>query len=606
MARAADTWPDDQPTGLQIGRGGFLRDRKGRPWVTDPTGALVKSGERKGEIKRLMYGSPSNFGKTIENTTNLQKWGERRLALGIGLSLAGGDYELLELCHGLARLDVDSDEYKTLADQIVVRSKEIAEANLAANRGTHTHALTEDNDEDRDWIARAEAGEDLGIPTELQAKLVEAWQPMLADNGLCVMYTEASVVDDRWRLAGTLDRIVMLSKDLRFLLYGGEVVTIPAKTVLVLDVKTGRPWRRNDGTHEYWQGYAVQIASYAQSVPYDREAETRGEWPAPIDQDHALIAHLDVAQAIATGEATCELIYVDLAAGRRAGELVVAAKAWANERTTFSVARMIADEGEGGGHSAPSSAPVEGAGGAEFDTHRLADESAPSLSATEDEQRVPPHVASEAPAADPTEQPPTASPTVGSAQDHVAVDASTREDEDGLPVASRSTDALGATSTATPSPAEQRAALTAEPDEGGPVDIVSMDALKQRYLGLDKASRAWVTVLTEQAQQAAVSFHTKGHATRRRFEIVRGLTILAETESTCDDEIVRAICASILGDVAQFPSVTVGHVVGSLNADEAATFARRCDALAAGEAVGSCDDVTGALMLAFGAEEVSV
>jgi len=156
MARAADTWPDDQPTGLQIGRGGFLRDRKGRPWVTDPTGALVKSGERKGEIKRLMYGSPSNFGKTIENTTNLQKWGERRLALGIGLSLAGGDYELLELCHGLARLDVDSDEYKTLADQIVVRSKEIAEANLAANRGTHTHALTEDNDEDRDWIARAE------------------------------------------------------------------------------------------------------------------------------------------------------------------------------------------------------------------------------------------------------------------------------------------------------------------------------------------------------------------------------------------------------------------------------------------------------------------
>ena len=102
-----------------------------------------------------------------------------------------------------------------------------------------------------------------------------------------ILAVEASCVDDTWRLAGTLDRIARTTRPLRFVRASGEIVDVPAGTVLVLDVKTGED-RIDRG---YWQGYAIQIASYAQSVPYDTEAETRGEWPWPIDQQHALIAH---------------------------------------------------------------------------------------------------------------------------------------------------------------------------------------------------------------------------------------------------------------------------------------------------------------------------
>ena len=58
---------------IQRGRGGFLRNTQDVPFVTDPTGAVVKSGDRKGQPKRLAYGSPSGRGKQIENAHNLLK-----------------------------------------------------------------------------------------------------------------------------------------------------------------------------------------------------------------------------------------------------------------------------------------------------------------------------------------------------------------------------------------------------------------------------------------------------------------------------------------------------------------------------------------------------
>ena len=45
---------------------------------------------------RVMYGRPSSLGKQIENTTNLQKWSERAVALGIYLD-PGVFSELREL-----------------------------------------------------------------------------------------------------------------------------------------------------------------------------------------------------------------------------------------------------------------------------------------------------------------------------------------------------------------------------------------------------------------------------------------------------------------------------------------------------------------------------
>lgn len=500
MAIAADD--PVRPEGIQRGRGGFLRNSADVPYVTDPSGATVKTGPRKGEPKRLAYGSPSNRGKQIENTTNLVKWGERRVVLGIG-----ADPALVEMCAQLTALDVDSDEYKTLADSIILRAKEAAEANLAAERGTHGHALSEDADDGRDWLHRAEAGEVLGLDTPVQAALVTAWREMLERTGLEILAIEASCVDDAWRLAGTLDRIARTTRPLRFALVGGEVVEIPAGTVLVLDVKTGQRRLNRDGSVMYWQGYAIQIASYAQAAPYDTEAETRGEWAWPISQEHALIAHLDIAGAL-DGDARCELVYVDLVAGREhGGECVVAAKAWEQRKDVFSVAMLDAE---------------------------ISPEVVPS--------------------------PPVPPATSG---DPIAPE---------LPAPASG-----------PSPREQLDAVRAKgaPAEGDTSDGGTFDALQARYLALSAEGRGWIQSLTEAAQHALVSFHAKGNRTVRRYEIIRALVLLAD-DGAPDDETMRCLLATVVGDVAHFASVHVGHLVGSLDVHEAARFAAACDAFVAG------------------------
>lgn len=536
---------DSPNTGIARGRGGFMRGANDVPWITDPSGAVVKSGARKGEPKRLAYGSPSNRGKQIENTTNLVKWGERRVVLGIGATP-----ELVEMCAGLVGLDVDSDEYKTLADSIIIKAKDAAKANLAAERGTHGHALTEDHDGDRDWIARAEAGEVLGLDLEVQQALVDAWRDMLERTGLEILAVEASCVDDTWRLAGTLDRIARTTKPLRFALPGGEIREVPAGCVLVLDVKSGQRRTDRSGAVMYWQSYAIQIASYAQAVPYDTEAETRGEWPWVIDQDHALIAHLDIEGALAR-KPECDLVYVDLRAGREhGGECVVMAKQWEARRDLFSVA-MLPDEIAVSAPTPPDAPATTAAGPAEPTTaaepHTGAD-TAPTAS-----ERAGDPAPADAPGDATTgEVAPPASPVVAT-------------------------------------PQQQVEAVRARPaDEGVAVDDPTFDVLQRAYQALAAEGRAWIASLTEQATRGLVPFHTRGHRTARRFEIVRALVLLAQ-RGDHDDETVRGLLEPIIGDCAQFPSVPVGHLVGSLSATEAAQFSGLVD----GRYSISCDDRTG-------------
>lgn len=548
MAQAASAF-DDKPAGVQRGRGGFMRGGVGdSPYVSDPTGATVKSGDRKGQIKRLQYGSPSGFGKQIENTFNLQKWGERRVVLGIGAALASGDFTVSQMCFQLSTLDVDSETYKELADQIVVRCKEIAETNLAAERGTHGHAVLEDDDEGRDWMARAEAGELLGIPVDAQHALVQAWRHMLERDGLEVLITEASCIDDTWRLAGTLDNIARCTKELRFLKDGGEVAVIPAGTVLVLDKKTGqRRTKPRSGVIEYWHGYAVQVASYAQSVPYDTEAETRGVWPWEIDQTHALIAHVDILAAIAGApfEDICTLIYVDLVAGREhGGATVVEAKAWEKRTDVFSVKQLDAQD--------VVSEQLEP--DAEGITESAAEEPAPP---TPTEPSAAPSDTATAPVSAPPEPAPIPAPA------------------------------------APPSPLREsqlaRAAIDAEADrrrdaatsfEGDDLSADTYEAMwtlmREQYQALDRPALDWVKQLIGDARDAGVGFQAQSAHTARRSHIYRGLIALAGFEPT-DDALWALVELAHGDDPALRATRTAGAALGSLDATAAETFARLVD-----------------------------
>lgn len=260
--------PLGQPQGLRRVGTDFVRDAWGTPHVACPSGALVKSGPRKGLPKLLKYGRPSGLNKQIEP---------------------------------------------------------LAKANLAADRGTHVHAATEDVDLDRSWVDRAADGEVLGLDLHVQAAMLQAWDLFVVAYDLEVLGVEVRVVHDNWRQAGTLDRIVRLIRDLRF----ANGVAIPAGTVLVLDVKTGK----------LQPGYSVQCAVYAGAVPYDTATDERGEWPFwTIDQQWALIAHLPVDEAMA-GRATCRMVLVDIASGRETVErLILPARQWQARRDLFALA----------------------------------------------------------------------------------------------------------------------------------------------------------------------------------------------------------------------------------------------------------------------------
>lgn len=281
--------------------------------------------------KMVQYGRPSGLGKQIEDSTNLQKWAERMVALGIG-----SDGELISAAVDLAGMDHESAEFRHAADAIARRAKTVAQAHLAAERGTHHHELTEDFDNDRDPVERFAAGEQLGVSAAVQTALLQAWAEMLHAFDIEILATEATCVDDEWRMAGTLDRVCRLQRDLRFVTTGGEIVTLPAGWVGILDIKTGRLRLDNNGFVAFWLGYAVQCASYAQSVRYNPDTDERTAWEWPIDQRWAIIAHLDVLAAL-DGEAVCRLVLVDLEAGRHAGALAVAARAWEKRIDVLSI-----------------------------------------------------------------------------------------------------------------------------------------------------------------------------------------------------------------------------------------------------------------------------
>ena len=305
------------------------KGENGPPIVTDPDGVTTQ----KGTVALRTYARPSNFGKQVENTYNLVKWNERMVALGLAASMSEEVREALYAGEG----HHDSPEWKAIADGIVVHAKRQAGAMVKAEQGTVGHQITEDSDLGHSIITRIEQGEDVGLPAPIQLLVREAWERLIGEH-FEILAVEFPCVYDRWRVAGTGDRIVRLKHDLVFNTPQGWI-TLKAGTVLVLDIKTGGLKTDSNGLPQYWHSYAVQICAYARSLPYDVDTEKRGWWPLSwhgINPSHALIAHLDIGRALDTGEMVAQLLYVDIDAGWEAGELVCRAKDWQRRKDIFS------------------------------------------------------------------------------------------------------------------------------------------------------------------------------------------------------------------------------------------------------------------------------
>jgi hypothetical protein len=139
-------------------------------------------------------------------------------------------------------------------------------------------------------------------------------------------------------------------------------------------------------------------------------------------------------------------------------------------------------------------------------------------------------------------------------------------------------------------PQEQHAAVrqeVADEDEGGQADGAAYVILERRYMGLDPVGRKWISRIATEATQHGVGFHSSAAKTVRRFEILRGLVMLAAVEP--DDETVRCLLERTIGDCAHFASLTLGHLLGTCTADEAKRFALDCHMYVDGHFTARCD-----------------
>lgn len=128
------------------------------------------------------------------------------------------------------------------------------------------------------------------------------------------------------------------------------------------------------------------------------------------------------------------------------------------------------------------------------------------------------------------------------------------------------------------------------PDEGDDVTESDVAVLRQRFDALSAGARSWIAELVKRAKQNQCGFHLSECHTVRRYEIYRGLVLLAE-HGDCDDGDVRVLVASVMqSDVPHWPSIHPGHAVGACDWAEATAFARLADRYVNGQVAGVVRD----------------
>jgi hypothetical protein len=476
-----------------------------------------------------VYARPSSLGEEIGNSFNLIKWKERQVALGIAL-----EPDVLERLQG-----IDAAAEKDTLDGIVAHAHKMAGSAIAANRGTFVHLLTE-------W---ADAGMN-GTPPycdpafNLTNTMIDAvavgWRQLINDNNLELLSSEATIVNDAARAAGSLDRHVMCNGPLQFGL-DDNAPTIAAGTAIVLDIKTSTLHPDSNGLPSYWAGYPIQLYTYAAGVRYDPDndqGENRGRlpWGYTVSSDHAVIAHLDIPALLAGDGAIWSLIYVDLTVGKVGLDAVLAAKAYGSiAKTAFAmspytttvttVAKVM-----------PS--VIDRRKTLETKYLTLTDTDRAAFVALGIDMTDLDAVAAGLAAVDPIDQ--SAPPT---------------------PITK-------------PEPVAKPPTLAATADEGV-INAEGRKLLEPLYAKLDGVQMAWLSDIAADAQRAGAGLGLKEHATERRLAIVTGIVTFAAEFIQTDgrdeaDQMFRAVLAAVVGnDIAWSAAFSPGQIIASLDVEAA-------------------------------------
>lgn len=515
------------------------------------------------EPRSVLYGRPSGFGAPLDNPHNLMKWKERQLVEGL---LRRSD--LLDRGNVIFTGDNADDERDRMLDGIAAAAHEAAETMLAADRGTHVHLLIEWHNRGDDIEPLIARGEALGIPAALQRQIVQQWADFRHAWGIRPLAGEITVVNDRWRLAGTMDNLDVSTRD---------IVTpfgpIPAGDVFGGDIKTGQ--YRPDGNElpMFWAKYGPQVCAYVDGLPYNTDTDTRGEWPSPPNTSVAIIYNYDLKRALDGELVEWLAIPIDLAVARKGGDLSFEASRFISEHQMFAPPLATPDA------FGPQIAPAASLAG---DAPDDATSAAPSVERDTPAQAV-------AAAAGVSE---SANPFAGKTLDELRAISKTWQPADNsaliehlatlgtnkrdpAAIAAAMWDVVNLHDIATtpaprPTPAEAPTAPVQRPDvnEGATITAEAVKAAGARYLALGDDTRSWVTVTGGAIRMSGAN----GRPTERRRLLLMGLCELAESGFD-DDGAVAAIAAHCgLGDAA-YQANTAADVVAAMDVTEAAQFA---------------------------------
>lgn len=246
------------------------RDRWERPLILDTdTGELSP------------YTRVSTFADTLSDAGGLVTWKGRVAALGMARS-----EDLAALAAALVYPTHDDPKKEKALHKPINKildgyiEEAICRVDDRARYGTAVHSFTEPDASEH-------------IPSRMRPD-VDAYHATLTALGITVVDTELFVVNDEWKVAGTLDHI-----------YG-----IPGLGLVVGDKKTG-------SVHP--QEVAIQLRSYAGAQRYDHHTGTRT--PLGVRTDVGVLVHIPRLEGAA------HVYTVDLLEAERACK----AAAWVRE-----------------------------------------------------------------------------------------------------------------------------------------------------------------------------------------------------------------------------------------------------------------------------------
>lgn len=224
---------------------------------------------------RSAYTRASSFADRIENKDFLERWKMRYLARGMA---ENEDLRLLAASEiyttGFGRGDLGENRASGMRlDSIIERALDRMGISERADYGTAVHAY---------------CVEDGPRPVDMRVKDdVDAYYACLEAHGIVVVQSEVFIANDDVMAAGTLD----------------DLIIHPECGLCIGDKKTGK----------LSEGFAVQLAIYANGEPYDTDTDERGKFDD---------INLEVAFLFAIKDGKCEMYEVDIAAGWRIAEQI--------------------------------------------------------------------------------------------------------------------------------------------------------------------------------------------------------------------------------------------------------------------------------------------